>query len=373
MKNLVYKISPCFIFIILITVCFSLRAVFSDDGQINLYKTNDAEIISSLQKKTNLEPREFYRLGLAQKNSNDSVAALNSFAHSMFIKPKPFSILKTYVKRKSSHSLYRDAALSEIIEILYAKYEFSDALELYSLLSNNDPSLFFNASLIAANCCVSLKNYGKAADILESLKSTASKNNNFEKLRKIRLAGIYEKSEKYLQAFRLYYSIIESNKISWEGTIAIKNLFNLLQNDEIKFGNNERFLIAQHLTLNNLFEESQSLISKNTEMKYEILQIQNLCGLKKQKEAYNLMQTSSADSTILMSAYAQSIWKYISKSQAVELYETKELYQNNENILQNLVDYYLMKDVSAAENYLNYITANFSTNSENEKYFWLIA
>ncbi|MBN1500253.1 MAG: lytic transglycosylase domain-containing protein [Spirochaetes bacterium] len=365
------KVNKIF-FILFLIPAFSFQNVSADNGQIDFYEMSDIEVISVFSKSSNLAPEENYRLGLAYKNTGSTKAAFSSFVLSAFTKNLAYTDSYTYFNNKIYRSPHYNSALAQIIEILYSDYQYDTAIRLYSLLDNNDPVLFFNTALIISNCYSALNKLNKSVEILNSIRNISIKSNSFEKLRKLRLGGIFEKMDKPESAYNLYFSIIKTEDLSWEGNIAVRNIFRMIQNNQIKPQNQDRYLISSYLTSIKMFEESQAIISSASGMKFQAITIRNLCGLKKSKEAKNII-SNNTESEVLLAAFAESLWKYSAKSDAAEFSESEELYKKNETILQYMISYYTGRNIQKAAEYLVVLEKNYRQNPENEKFYWYTA
>jgi soluble lytic murein transglycosylase len=239
--------------------CFKGTIEGNNLSRLGFYSTPQ-EIIKELKGREG-GYREHFMLGLAYKEIKDYKKSIFHFANSCFKYKRSKKIrlfphpVYSFIKGYHFKSELFDDAVYQIADLFYLYREYEYVVKFIELLDHQGTALYRDARLLKAKTLMELKKYESAIaslkDVLKRYEDAGSRS-----IVHIRIASVYERMENYNDALGQYMEVIKLSTKSWQSSVSLDRMLEIIPQSEFKPGAEDRLLIAEALYHNSKYEDA---------------------------------------------------------------------------------------------------------------------
>ncbi len=328
-----------------------------------------------------------YILAEAYSQKKEYKTALLYYANSCFTSRYNFSIrlfpqpIYSFLDSYSSKSPYFSDSVFKIAQIFYQYNEHEYVIKFTSLIKDDGTALFRDAVILKAKSLQRLNRNSLASKELITLAEKYTDRFSTAEIY-MRLASVYESSEKFSDALSSYVAIIKSTNEAWYDDIAVKRILYLISQKGVKIADSgSRVAVAEALFNSGNFIGAETLVSdiikKGRDSAADLLYLKILTH-KKYQDSVKFLKTfeNRPEYDTLALAHANELWSNGNKYSAVQVY-TKIAGSSDmeiaERVLTRLSFYYEERNNPQLIKYMGTYRRLFPDNSQSARFTWLIA
>ncbi|MBN2435477.1 MAG: transglycosylase SLT domain-containing protein [Spirochaetes bacterium] len=372
-----YFLNMLLLLTIICTTCSPEAAGTDLDGL--RFKSDVSFVISSLEKRSKLNPAEHFLLAESYYKKSDYKKALYNYAASAY-RNRPVKELKLYaqpihsfLKRSFFKSDYHGAASYMIGKIFYSYKEYDYVIRFCDNVPADDPALYFEAVKLAMLAYSQMEQYDKAVEYSYKIDSVVN-NNDFKKIIDIQRASLFAKSGDYEKAKKLYLEIILDNNSSWHAQTSAGQIAALFEQNSITLSDSERAQVIEPLLASGNLDEAKkiaSVSSSSFDNDYAIMLVhlydKKASKVKEIRQKYQKMKVQYGK---MLSAEADYLYGR-SPASAISLYvKLIELDQESELQFSRVCRYLYKRGRSNTKSYLKKFRKKYPDSDSAKLFEW---
>ncbi|MFW5807558.1 MAG: hypothetical protein ACOCWH_00740, partial [Spirochaetota bacterium] len=347
------------------------------------FYSDTSDVIQKLENRASLNPAEHFFLAGAYNGKREFKKALSHYALSVFMKqtdepPVLYADpVYRYLSKWKFRSPYFEPAAYHIAEIFYGYGEYEYVLKFGELVSEDDPSLYYQTVRLMMNTYMKLERHDEAVALCDS-SIHFIKNEDLRQTLYIRRASALEKARKIEEALAAYSTVVLDDPSRWQAHTAAAQVYRIHKEHGISIPEGSLPTVTGALLSANRVDEAGKLLDALPQDSDESVRVRlrYLLARKKYTEADALIESRSGNKALydrLLLAKADHFWLR-SKNTAVRIY--RMLIKRGGDYQREFarVCYYLynINPLSAADYMLAYINT-YPDTPQAQEFLWLYA
>lgn len=333
------------------------------------------------------EPKGYaqnYVLAQAYLKQKNYKRAMLHFANSAFKSKRNFKLrlfphpVYAFVDSFHFKSPYFDDSMYHIARLFYTYREYKYVIKFIDLMDDSPGALYRDASILKAKALDRLKKRKEALatlkELLEEYPDPLS-----QALVQIRMASLYEKSNKFALAAKSYEKLLDSPE-QWHQNLGADHLYSMIKEKKVEMPKSTSVKVAQILVNGGKIKEGETLAmpllpfiegEKPDSLQTKLLTLTSPAGAKtfiesrRGKKYYNSLRL----------IHANTLWSRGRKFNAIAIYQTLTNTQNAKiasRVLTRLSHYYEERNNPLCIKYMTKYTTLFPQNPQTGEFLWLM-